>query len=320
VSRSVSLPDPIVFVGGSERSGTTLLRNMLNAHPALAVPNESPFVYRTYRDMAACGREGDLGFALQLLPETSRFKQWRLPPDQLESVLDEHPPSTYADLIRATFVAYARWRGKPHAGDKTTGNARWFPWLAAQFPSSRFVHVLRDPREVCMSRAVQIFNTGGLVGAARHWRDHVGAARAAMPGLGDRVLEVRYEQLIASPREQLQRLTEFLEIGFNEAMLDYERAPDVLPQHAQDVHAREPLQAGLRRWRAELSRDDLSVIESIAGELMDEVGYERELAVLTPRAAIAIAAEWIDRRRQRWLTEGAPQLRTVLDSRISVGR
>jgi hypothetical protein len=192
-------PDPLVFVGGSERSGTTLLRNMLTAHPELSIPNESPFTFRTYRDMARRGQEGDVALAWQLLQETSRFKQWRLPVEEVEAMLREHPPGSYADLIRSIFAAYARWRGKPHAGDKTTANALWFPWLAEQFPASRFVHVLRYPRVVCMSRAVQIFNSGGIVGAAEHWRSPVAAAREAMPALGDRILEIRYEQLIAAP-------------------------------------------------------------------------------------------------------------------------
>lgn len=308
----MQLPDPLVFVGGSERSGTTLLRNMLTAHPALAVPNESPFVYRTYRDIARQGREGDVALAWQLLQETSRFKQWRLPPEEVERTLAEHPPASYGDVIRGMFAAYARWRGKQHAGDKTTANALWFPWLAAQFPASRFVHVLRDPREVCMSRVVQIFNNGGMAGAARHWRAHVSAAREAMPALGDRILEIRYEELIAAPRPQLERLADFLGIGFDAGMLDYGRATDVLPQHGQDVHAREPLRADLRPWRTQLSRDDVSVIESIAGELMDEVGYPRELAILTPRAALTLAAEWREERRERWLRDGAPELGSML--------
>jgi hypothetical protein len=307
-------PDPLVFVGGSERSGTTLLRNMLTAHPELAVPNESPFTFRTYREMARRGQEGDVALAWQLLQETSRFKQWRLPLEEVEAMLREHPPASYADLIRVIFAAYARWRGKPHAGDKTTANALWFPWLADQFPGSRFVHVLRDPREVCMSRVVQIFNKGGMVGAAEHWRAHVAGAREAMPALGDRILEVRYEELIAAPRAQLERLVEFLGIGFDPVMLQYGRAPDVLPQHGQDVHAREPLQTELRRWRTELARDDVSVIESIAGKLMDDVGYPRELARLTPRAAITVAADWRARRRERWLRHGAPELGTMLRS------
>jgi hypothetical protein len=129
-------------------------------------------------------------------------------------------------------------------------------------------------------------------------------------------MEIRYEQLIVAPQPQLERLARFLRIEFDAAMLEYGRASDVLPRHGQDVRAREPLQPEVRRWRTELSRDDISVIESIAGELMDEVGYPRELGMLTPRAAITIAAERHDRRRERWLRDGAPALGALLRKRI----
>ena len=308
----MGLPDPIVFVGGSERSGTTLVRNILTAHPTLAMPSESPFVFRIHRQLVRQGRIHDLDLAWSVIRVDSRFRQWRLPRAEVERLLEEQPPGCYDDLVRTLFAAYARWRGKDHSGDKTTGNALWFEWLAPRFPGSRFVHVLRDPRAVCMSRAVQIFNSGGIPGAARHWRTHVAAARRASATLGERLLEIRYERLLSEPRTELERLCAFLGIPFDTAMLDYGDSAEVLPQHGQDVHAREPLKRDLRPWREELSRDDVSVIETIVGELMDEVGYPRELARLTPRAAATISGAWMTRRRERWLVDSAPKLGALL--------
>jgi hypothetical protein len=301
----MSLPDPVVFVGGSERSGTTLLRNMLTAHPSLAVPDESPFVRSVHWMLAGQSRLHDLDAAWAMIRNTNRFRQWRLPPEEVESLLREHPPASYDDLMRILFAAYARWRGKPSSGDKTTGNALYFEWLAERFPASRFVHVVRDPRAVCMSRSVQIFNRGGLSGAARHWRSRVAAARAAAARLGDRLLEVRYERLVANPAEELERLCTFIGVPFAPELLNYGRSSEVLPQHHQDVHAREPLQTDLRRWRQELSRDDISVIETIAGELMEDVGYPRVVGRITPRAAAVIATEWVHVRHDRWLEDFA---------------
>ena len=235
----------------------------------------------------------------------TRFRQWGLPREEVDKLLRERPPASYDDLVRTLFAAYARWRGKPHSGDKTTGNALYFEWLAERFPESRFVHVVRDPRAVCMSRAVQIFNQGGLPGAARHWRGRVAAARAAAATLGDRLLEVRYERLVTEPANELERLCAFIGLPFDPAVLDYGHSTESLPRHEQDVHAREPVRADLRRWRQELSRDDISLIETIVGELMDEVGYPREVGRLTPRAAAVIAGEWVRNRHRRWIEDSA---------------
>jgi hypothetical protein len=309
---SIPRSDPLVFVGGAERSGTTLLRNMLNAHPALAVPDESPFVHQTHQRLARAGEQRNIEFAWRLIRESNRFRQWRLPAAEVQALLDRTPHHSYAELVRTLYAAYAHSRGKPHSGDKTTGNALRFTWLAELFPRSRFVHVVRDPRDVCMSRTVQIFNDGSLPGAARHWRAHVAAARAAARSLGERMIEIRYEQLVSEPRAHLEQLCAFIGIPFDSVMLEYGHEPDVLPRHGQDVHAREPVQQRLRSWREELTADDVSVIEFIAGELMDATGYPREVARLTPRAAETIARELADRGRRRWLQHGAPAMSALI--------
>lgn len=307
-----SFPDPLVFVGGAQRSGTTLLRNMLTAHPALAIPDENWFVYRVWHDLRARGRPDDVELAWRLIRATPGFQRWRLPPDEIEALLGQAPPRSYPELIRAVFTAYARSRGKPRAGDKTTRNALDFLELSQLFHTSRFIHVLRDPRESCMSLAVQSFNRGGIAGAARHWRVHVSSARAASAPLGRRWLEVRYEHLIERPREQLERICRFLELPFDAAMLRYPDSPDVLPRHEQDVLPREPLHPRLRAWEEELTLDEVAVIEFITGRLMDQVGYPRRVKRLTPKAAAAILGERSERARERWLQTGAPALGVAL--------
>src|SRR5207302_286502 len=140
------------------------------------VPDESPFLVQVHQHLSRRGQLEDVALAWRLIRENTRFQLWQLAPETVERLLEREHPRTYAELVRTLFTAYARDRGKEHAGDKTTWNALRFEWLAESFPASRFVHVLRDPREVCMSRAVQSFNRGGLTGAARHWRTHVAAA------------------------------------------------------------------------------------------------------------------------------------------------
>src|SRR5206468_6235152 len=149
------LPDPLVFVGGSPRSGTTLLRNMLAAHTALAVPDESPFVLRVRDELSPRRRPDDVELAWQLIRDDVRFREWRLDPRLVEDELGRRAPRSYAELVRTLFAAYAASRGKPSSGDKTTGNAQAFELLAQLFPGARLLHLLRDPREVCMSLALQ---------------------------------------------------------------------------------------------------------------------------------------------------------------------
>lgn len=303
--------DPLVFIGGAQRSGTTLLRNMLTAHSAIAIPEESWFIHGIYQHLSRHDRAADVHLAWRMTRERPGFIQWQLPPHTVDELLESVPPRSYADLVRSLFAAYARSRGKPHAGDKTTSNALRFLWLAEMFPSSRFVHVLRDPREACMSLAVQPFNQGGLAGAARSWRRHVSRGRAAAERLGPRLLEVRYASLVRDPQTELERLCRFLGLDFDPAMLLYGSSADVLPSHKShnlDTRAREPLQENVRAWQQELTSDEIALIEFIAGDLMDQVGYPRQHPRLTARAAMEIARESAERAHEYWLARGAPVL------------
>jgi hypothetical protein len=207
--------------------------------------------------------------------------------------------------VRMLFAVHAASRGKPSSGDKTTGNARAFGLLADLFPRARFLHMLRDPREVCMSLALQPWQRDGLAGAAMTWRDHVGRARAAARRLGTRVLEVRYERLVARPEAELERVCAFLGLPFEPAMLAYPSSPERLRSSA-GTRADERLRPGVRRWREELSRDDVSLIELVAGPLMDDVGYSRLLDRPTSRARIALARVELARVGARLASRAAP--------------
>lgn len=302
-----ALPDPVLFVGGAPRSGTTLLRNMLAAHPLIAVPDESYFIHDLRRDLAGQGRLDDVGLAWELIREHRFFKGWGLGADAVERVLATHPPTSYADLLRAMFAAYAASQGKPLSADKTPANSQAFVWLAALFPTSRMLHLVRDPREVCMSLALKPWNPWGMSGAADEWAKHVGPALAEVDALGDRALEVRYEQLVSEPEAELERICDFAGVPFDRVMLGYAGRADVLPglHHAR---AREAPVRGARRWEGELSDNDLAVIEAFSGDLMDRIGYARATHVAALRGVALVGRHRAIEIVDWWVRRQAPAL------------
>jgi len=310
-----ALPDPVLFIGGAPRSGTTLLRNMVGSHPQLAVPDESYFIRLVWRRLVRLGRTDDLDLAWQLIRQERFFKQWKLAPARVEETLAAHPPATYPDLIRVLFAAHAASVGKPLSADKTPSHVHHFDWYSERFPTSRFVNVLRDPREACMSLSVQPWHRGGIAEAAWEWMNDVRIARRAVVGLTSRYLEVRYEDLVRRSEYELRRLCDFAGLPFAEEMLDYPGSQHLLLD-AHHTHSRGDLRVGLRRWQDELLPDDVALIEHIAGPLMDEVGY----ACLTDWASARVRlAGWRHRvtrrsvrRRDRWLRLRAPRVGTLL--------
>jgi hypothetical protein len=297
---TAALPDPILFIGGCPRSGTTLLRNILNRHSQLAVSPESSFLNEVFRTLYVTGRTNDLQFAWQEIREHPFFVRWELPDSAIRAVLAEHPPRSYGDLIRVLFAAHAAQQGKPLSADKTPYHALMFELLAEMFPTSRFVHVLRDPREVCMSLALQYFHFGGLAGAALWWQLHVGLAQRAAAVLGDRLLEVRYEELVADPQRELAWLCAWLDLPFEPALLESGQALEAAEIPRRDAAYLAP-QVGLRRWESELTRDDLGLIEAIAGPTMRAVGYDPAVRWPSMRAMWEIARYGMREACRRWV-------------------
>lgn len=273
-----------VFVVGFMRSGTSLLWAMLDAHPKLAMSLDSMFIPRFWTIRSRYGTNDHLD-ARRLVSDVMSFprvREWELPEGVVSATLETLGESSFADAVRAVFEMYAKAQGKPAWGDKTPGYVIRMPLLASLFPDARFVHVIRDGRDAtlsCMDRGVIASNVA--VGADR-WRQRASQGMAEGRSLGSRrYLEVRYEELVADPSGALTSVCEFLGLEFDARMLGYmDRAISVVPERSRYRHDNlaKPPTPGLRDWRRDMSSSDVAVFESIAGHLLDELGYERGVA------------------------------------------
>ena len=161
-----------------------------------------------------------------------------------------------------------------------------------------------------MSLPLQYFHHGGMAGAAWWWLFHVGAAPKAAAALGDRWLEIRYEDLIADPATQLKAICRHAGVEFDEAMLKYSGASSQ-PGGVHRYAAGDAPQEKIRGWRNSLSHDDLVTIERLTGRMMTRFGYEPETTGVTLRAG-AMTARWLlEETRSQWLLSGAPRPRMV---------
>jgi hypothetical protein len=293
---------PPFFIVGSARSGTTLLRMMLNAHPDVAVPPESRFVTELWTDAA----EVDAASLLEGLGAHKRFSAWELPIEEVRSALGDRARLSYADAIDAVYRAYARTRGKSRWGDKTPRYVEHIPFLSKLFPSARFVHLVRDGRNVALSYADVPFGPKTVAKAADLWARRVAQGMRDGRALGPaRYVELRYEDLVDDIEARAKELCEFLDLPFDAGMLDYtERArSDVLPRAAKyNPHVTERPIAKTRSWEADMPDRHVAVFEAIAGDVLSELGYERRHprpgALPRLQAALGRAGLPIDRLRR----------------------
>ena len=274
---AAGMSSPPVVVLGVSRSGTTLLKEMLDRHSELAIPSESYFIPQLWDRH---GDRPDRDSFVDDLRRLGRVREWGVPPDEVYRRLPPRP--SFADAIQAVYRVYAERRGKRRFGDKTPAYMQHLPLLEHAFPGAQYVHIVRDGRDACLSflamRRKPRFNWArprGLGSCACQWALEIGRARRFGAALGaSRYLELRYEDLVADPPRWLRRTCAFLGLEFEPAMLEYHRGVDRtrLLDHPKLA---EPPTPGLREWRRQMAPRHVELFEAVAGTVLVAYGYER---------------------------------------------
>jgi len=273
---------PFPFIVGCGRSGSTLLRVMLDAHPEMAVPPESYFLEQLLRRKDGFVRGGSFRADefLQELERDPRFQVWTAHGREIAASLAQAPPTELAGAIRQVYAVAASQSGASRYADKTPGYALCVDALAATLPEAVFVHLIRDPRDVAASYRNASWGPRTLVAAGKMWADRVGAAQAAGQRLGpERYLEVRYEDLVRDPSGSLAAVCSFIDLPFDPAMLSYEDSAAARETSQRDGGAhvgllRRPT-VGVRNWRDEMSAADAARVGAVTDRLAVSMGYER---------------------------------------------
>jgi sulfotransferase family protein len=273
---------PPVFIVGFPRSGTTLLRAMLDSHPELAIPPESHFipllwlVRRRYIERGRFNPEALLNDVFK----SSRFREWGLNEDAVRRGVKDGGAHDFAGVIESLFLVYAHKHGKHRWGDKTPGYSLDMPLLADLFPSARFVHVVRDGRDVALSFLERFIGKDSRPAVvAEAWAHRIRRARADGAALGpNRYMEARYEELAADPAPVLRSVCEAIELEYRPEMLTYyERVSGSIPSREKQLHSNllKPPTTGLRDWRSQMDAKTLRIFEAIAGAELNDLGYGR---------------------------------------------
>src|SRR6059036_812569 len=203
---------PPVIVLGVGRSGTTLLRVMLDRNSELAIPYESFFVPQLAHRH---GGRPTLDAFLDDLGRLRTLYDWGISPDDVRPRLRKG--MTTSEAIVAIFETYAERQGKPRWGDKTPLYMQQLPLLERLFPDALWVHLVRDGRDAALSFLELPAGFSGKTWAqprtvaqfAARWKVEIDAARALGRRARDRYLELRYEDLVADPTLELRRISEF---------------------------------------------------------------------------------------------------------------
>lgn len=277
---------PPIFVLGNRRSGTTMLRLMLTCHPHIAIPPEGGFIVQlgwSYGHYSALSRYDIIKFVDDLF-ELGNTPDWNFDKNTLLRSLQGLAPCSFPVLINGVYQEYIsrNFSKKNRWGDKTTGIGMvdYLPLINQFFPSSQFLHIVRDGRAVFSSykRVPHLSSNASQV--AMEWRWNIERIRRFGKFVGpDRYSEIKYETLVQEPEKILRRVCEFLQEPFSNQMIDFaqqNRQLELEPKRhlgwkaltLQDVTTSQ-----ISKWQNELTSEEVADFEAITGELIDDLEY-----------------------------------------------
>ncbi len=297
-----------IFVLGCPRSGTTLLRLMLRAHPRIAVPPETRLLLDAYENRGAYGDLRHLANREALAEwivagAGTRFAGLGLDPRTVAEEIAAAPP-TLGSALETVMRAYAQRLGKPRWGDRRPGYVQHIDVLLRLFPDAQIVQVIRDGRD-CVAELKQTpWWRMGVYHAIATWTQALDAGSAAAERLpADAYTEVRYERLRADREGELRRLCGFLGEEYAPSMAEARFTPEWRRWHADAGETPGSARRALEGWEVELC-------ETVMTERLLAYGYE---PAPTTRPAALHLARYAAVTTHRRL---AARKRTMLDLRL----
>ncbi len=285
IEEAVKINDRLIFfILGCQKSGTTWVQHLLDAHPSIA-----------------CSGEGHItDLILPLLKQSFEAyeERQRRRPRGLEVMFSPEDLAGVIKILSDRLLAqYLREKGGSNRvlaiGDKTPENAIAMGLLNDMYPAAKFVHVIRDGRDAAVSGWAHVRRQGGSEQftsfgayaeyfAEYHWVPYITCAREAGKGFPERYLEVRYENLHDNPAREVQRLLDFLEIDTSgEAITRCLEGGSFEKLSGGRARGEEDTSSFFRKgvvgeWKLEFDEVALEGFEKHAGTLLDELGYERQ--------------------------------------------
>lgn len=285
---------PIIV--GAPRSGTTLLRFMLDSHPMLAIPPETGFLPPAWelKRTRRASPEALFDLVTTFPGDTPFWRDYNLDASEFQKELRSIQPFDVAAGVRVFYRLYAGRFNKTRFGDKTPLYCEHMPCIGDLLPEAHFVHIIRDGRDAVLSLRPLWFAPGrDITTLALYWKRMVRAGRAAASE-APAYMEVRYEDLVREPREQLEAVCRFVGLSFHSDLLHYwERTPERLREHKARVRpdGTEQVSHGERfdqqilttfppqlqrvfRWKHDMTPAERDEFLRAAGDTLAELGYE----------------------------------------------
>ncbi len=309
--------DSPIFIVGTERSGSNLLRLILNEHPSITIPHP-PHLLKDLMPLAP--RYGDLGADAHFRRLVNdavtlvdlHFSPWDVRVDR-EDVFARAPGRSVYGVKAAIYDQYRRAKGRRRWGCKSTFVIHYVDQVRSIHSDARFIHLVRDGRDVAVSAKASVFNHFHPHYVARLWAEQQNTAIALSRRLSAaQMLCVRYEDLLDDPARETRRVCGFLGEDYSDSLLDYFKSAEAKRLAAQSRSwenvSKSVLQGNRDKYKRELSAAEIHAFELQAFAPLAHFGYalENDPAQLRKESRTPLGA---GTRLRYWTAEQAMSVR-----------
>lgn len=281
---------PFFFILGRPRSGTTLLRSLLDAHPNVIIPLEHSNMIHLYMKYRSKKTRITDQISEQFIKDFLQAKiireQWKLNADDIIKNMQtlNGRKFSFTAMIKMVYAGYQSVHPKENIlvmGDKSPVNSLYAPEIVKVFPDAKFIHVVRDYRANLASMLkLDIFSPSASVILMQWTKSARQISRLAVI-YPDRFLVIRYEDFVNDPATYFRKICVFLEIPYIAEVLEPEkRKKTVKSSYASDfITTWQPDLAGnistdnIDKWKSELSEKLKRKADFIAGRTGQSYGY-----------------------------------------------
>ncbi len=274
--------DSPVFIIGTERSGSNLVRLILNAHSRILVPHPPHVLhYLAPLEQSYGNLTRDADFR-RLVDDVLRLVRAHIYPWEVEldprTIVERARPRNLFGVFVALYDQALEASGKARWGCKSTFMIDHVDPLLEHFPDSRLIWLVRDPRDVAASSRKSVFSPFHPWLTAQLWRRQQTRGFELEEHLSEKtLLRLSYEELIARPEAVIRRLCGFLDEPFEDTMLRFfetreaNRSGSLSEDWANT--ARPILSNNAGKFRRHLKPGEIASVEGVTGDLMTRLGY-----------------------------------------------
>ena len=332
-SRFASMANRPILIGACPRSGTTLLRGILDNHPDLAVVGETNFIFWLVRHRAGFGdlrKEANRRKMAEWLFDNEGRGQKRIqgstPRDEaIQRMVDGG--TTLGSMFAAIFQMYADRHEKPRWGDKRPAYAGFIETMFALYPHAQFINLVRDPRGAVASQMPLGWDAPKVALASSYatWETSVRRVDAFAPELRpDQLIDVRFEDLVRDPRGEIRRVCDWAGLPADDGVIESmvtEKRKGSFREGWHDRLNEEIDTTPVDNWRGRMEPHQVAFVERAGAAHFERFGYlplpgldatprKKDLAELERQHARR-ADKWKRRRREEWVNRLRTRGRTI---------